>query len=63
MVRDVRHVFIHWRRADEVHTFAKQYLDAEIPGIDNSGAKAAHACQDLMELNLLRCVENNEPRR
>ncbi len=63
MVRDGRHIFIHWRRANEVHAFAKQYLEAKIPGINNSGAKAAQACQDLIELKLLSCIENNEPRR
>ncbi len=62
-VRDGRHVFVHWRRADEVHAFAKHYLEAKIQGISDSGAKATRACQDLMELKLLRCVENNEPRR
>ncbi len=63
MARDGRHVFIHWHRADEVHGYASQYLQAKIPGIRNSKIKATQACQDLMDLKLLRCEENNERTR
>ncbi len=63
LVHDGRHVFMHWRRADQVHALAQEYLTAKMPGFGSSHVRATHACQDLMELKLLRCAENNEPRR
>ncbi len=63
MVRDGRHVSFHRRRADEVHARAKEYLLAKIPGVRSTDLKAAHACQDLLDLNLLRCDQDNEPTR
>ncbi len=63
MVRDGSHVYFCWRRADQVHELAKQYLQANVPVIGGSSVRAILACQDLMELELLRCMENNEPRR
>ncbi len=63
IVRDGKHVYAHWRRAHEVHALAKQYLQTRIPGVNNASMRASQACQDLMELKLLRCVENNEQRR
>ncbi len=63
LVRDGRHVFVHWRRADHVHARAKEYLQAKIPGIRNADVRAAQACQDLVDLQMLRCVENNEPNK
>ena len=63
LVRAGRHVFLHWRRADQVYAGAKDYLQAKFPGIRSVDLKAAQACQDLVDLKLLRCVENNEPKR
>ncbi len=63
LVRDGRHVFVHWRSADHVYARAKEYLQATMPGIRSADVRAAQACQDLMDLKLLRCVENNEPKK
>ncbi len=63
IVRDGRHVFFDWRRADDVHARAKEYLQAKIQGVHSADVKAAQACQDLLDLKLLRCMENNEPKR
>ncbi len=63
LVRDGRHVFVYWRRADHVHARAKEYLQAKMPGIRSADMRAAQACQDLVDLNLLRCMENNEQKK
>ncbi len=63
MVRDGRHVFIRWRRVDQVHALAKRYLETKIPGIDNVHVRATLACRDLMDLKLPLCVENNETKK
>ncbi len=63
LVRDGRHVIIRWRRTDQVHAHAKEYLRAKIPSVACHHVRATRACQDLMDLKLLRCVENNEPKR
>ncbi len=63
MVRDGRHVFIQWRRGDQVHSRAKEYLRSKASGNGSSDVRAAQACQDLMDLKMLRCVQNNEPKR
>ncbi len=63
MVHDRSHVFIRWRRADQVYELAKEYLQASLKGIASSHPTATHACQDLIDLKLLRWVENNEMKR
>ncbi len=63
MVRDGRHVFIQWRRADQVHARAKEYLRSKASSSGSSDLRAAQACQDLMDLKLLRCVQDNEPKK
>ena len=63
LVHDGRHVFMHSRHADQVYALAQEYLRAKMPGFGSSHVRATHVCQDYMELKLLRCLENNEPKR
>lgn len=61
IVRDGRQVLVRWRRGDEIHGHAMQYLRNHGLGSSNLATKAMQACQDLLELRLLRCQENNQP--
>lgn len=59
-VRDGRQVLIRWHRGDEVHAHAVQYLRNHGVASCNLSTKAMQACQDLLDLRLLRCQENNQ---
>ncbi len=60
LVRDGRQVFVRCRRGDEVYGHAVQYLRNHGLGSSNLRTKAMQACQDLVDLRLLRCHENNQ---
>lgn len=58
--RDGRQIFMNWKRGDEVYSAACQYLRSNNAGSSASRTRALQAVQDLVDLRLLRCQENNQ---
>lgn len=58
-VEDNRHLLWKWRRANEVHAAAVEYLRANRAGGSvGASMRAVQACQDLVNLRLMRVQEN-----
>lgn len=62
ILRDGRHVYIRWRRGDEVHSHAVNYLRQKGVHGESASRHATYAIQDLLDLKLINCTENNESR-
>ncbi len=58
-VQDGRQMLWRWRRANEVHAAAVQYLVANGAGSSQGASvRAVQACQDLVNLRLMHVQEN-----